>query len=104
MMFYTHGNMLCAHFIPKIQSVSSPCWSFRTRPKQLYNGFTDSLRYFVDKTSFLNVEKLFQCRIYTTDIIASKGVSVIKNNNYEPLIESVSHSEGFSEKNRTATN
>lgn len=95
---YTYGYMLQAHLYPK----------FKTYPHLVGHIGMDVANYAMDflkfpgailltKHSFLNVEKLFQCRIYTTDPIAIKGVGLIKNNNFEPLIEAAMHAEGFEE-------
>lgn len=95
---YTHGHMISAHLYQK----------FKTYPHLIGHFGGELSNYMVDFTnfpgtilltrnSFLNVEKLFTCRIYTTDIIASKGIGIIKNHNYEHLIESALHAEGFIE-------
>lgn len=95
---YTYGYMLPAHLYPK----------FKNYPHLVGHFGQDVANYIMDFTqfpgailltrhSFLNVEKLFTCRIYTTDPVAIKGVGVIKNNNFEPLIEAAMHAEGFEE-------
>lgn len=95
---YTYGYMLQAHFYPK----------FKAYPHLAGHIGLDVANYAIDfsefpgailltKHSFFNVEKLYQCRIYTTDSVAIKGVGIIKNNNYEPLIEAAMHAEGFEE-------
>lgn len=95
---YTYGYMLQAHLYPK----------FKTYPNLVGHIGIDVANYAMDflkfpgailltKHSFFNVEKLYQCRIYTTDPIATKGVGLIKNHNFEPLIEAAMHAEGFEE-------
>lgn len=95
---YTYGYMLQAHLYPK----------FKAYPHLVGHIGMDVANYAMDflefpgailltKHSFFNVEKLYQCRIYTTDPMAIKGVGLIKNNNFEPLIEAAMHAEGFEE-------
>lgn len=95
---YTYGYMLPAHLYPK----------FKLYPHLAGHFGEDVANYEIDFTkfpgailltrhSFLNVAKLFTCRIYTTDPVAIKGIGVIKNHNFEPLIEAAMHAEGFEE-------
>lgn len=95
---YTYGYMLQAHFYPKFKAYPHLVGHIGL---DVANYAMDFLEFpgaiFLTKHSFLNVEKLYQCRIYTTDPIAIKGVGLIKNNNFEPLIEAARHAEGFEE-------
>lgn len=95
---YTYGNMLYAH--------EYPC--FKTYPhlvghlgEGLKNYIFDFSEFpgsiFLTKHSFLSVENLYRSRIYTADLIAPPGVGVIKNNAFEPLIQSALRAEGFTE-------
>lgn len=95
---YTHGNMLPAHLFPKFKSYNHLVGHFG---KELSNYVMDFTEFpgaiLLTRHSFLNLEKLYRCRMYTTDPVATKGVGIIKNNNFEPLIEAALHSEGFKE-------
>lgn len=93
---YTHGHMLMAHTYP-----------FFKKYPHLVGHFGDGIEtYLLDfaafpgailltRHSFYKVDSLYRSRIYTTDVIAPKGVVIIKNNNFEPLIESALHAKGF---------
>lgn len=95
---YTHGNMLLAHSYPKFKTYPHLVGHFGQGAHNYLVDFSDFPgAILLTKNSFLNVEKLFNCKIYTTNPVASKGVGIIKNYNYEPLIESALHSEGFYE-------
>lgn len=95
---YTHGNMLSAHLYQKFKTYPHLVGHFG---KELSNYAMDFTEFpsaiLLTRHSFLNVEKLYRCRIYTTDPVATKGVGVIKDNNFEPIIEAALHSEGFEE-------
>lgn len=95
---YTHGHLISAHSYPKFKTYPHLVGHFG---KDLYNYKAYFAEFpgtiFLTRNSFIDVEKLFQCRIYTSDPIASKGVGLIKNNDFENLIESSLHSEGFEE-------
>lgn len=95
---YTYGYMLPAHLYPKFKTYSHLAGHFG---QDVANYEVDFTKFpgaiLLTRHSFLNVEKLFTCRIYTTDPVATKGVGVIKNHNFEPLIEAAMHAEGFEE-------
>ena len=98
---YTYGHMLSAHLYPKFKTYPHLVGHFG---KNLSNYLMDFTEFpgaiFLTRHSFLNVEKFFQCRIYTTDPVATKGVGIIKNNHFEPLIEATLNSKGFKETTR----
>lgn len=103
---YTYGYMLQTHLYPKFKEYPHLVGHFGEDVANYvmdFNAFPGAI--LLTKHSFLNVEKLFTCRIYTTDHIAIKGVGVIQNNHFEPLIEAAMHSEGFEETtSRTSLN
>ncbi len=93
---YTYGNMISAHTYPK----------FKTYPHLVGHFSKDTESYLADFSefpgailltsfSFINVEKFYQGRIYTTDTIAPQNVIIIKDYDFEPLIQSALHSDGF---------
>lgn len=94
---YTHGHMLMAHAYSK----------FKTHPhlvghwgKGIENYLFDFAEFpgviFLTKHSFFKTENLYRSRIYTTDVIAPKGVILIRSNDFEPLIQSAINAKGFS--------
>lgn len=95
---YTYGYMLPAHLYPQFKKYPHLVGHFGQDVTNYLMDFTEFPgAILLTKHSFLNVEKLFTCRIYTTDHIAIKGVGVIKNHNFEPLIEAAMHADGFEE-------
>lgn len=95
---YTHGRMLTAHSYPKLKAYPHLIGHYG---KGLDNYLIDFSEFpgavFLTKHSFLNVEKLFRSIIYTADQIAPKGIGIIKDYDFEPLIHSALHSDGFTE-------
>lgn len=93
---YTHGHMIIAHAFPKFKSYPHLVGHFG-------QGVEASLLDFAafpgavltTRHSFQRLEILYRSRIFTTDIIAPKGVMVIRDNNYEPLIQSALTAKGF---------
>lgn len=95
---YTYGYMLPAHLYPKFKNYPHLVGHFGQDVANYTMDFTEFPgAILLTRHSFLNVEKLFTCRIYSTDPVAIKGVGIIKNNNFEPLIEAAMHAEGFEE-------
>lgn len=95
---YTYGNMLSAHEYPKFKTYPHLVGHFGEGLENYlldFSEFPGSI--FLTKHSFLSVEKLYQSRIYTADIIAPQGIGIIKDNNFEPLIQSALRAEGFEE-------
>lgn len=95
---YTHGHMLTAHSYPKLKAYPHLIGHYG---RGLDNYLIDFSEFpgviLLTKHSFLNVEKLFRSIIYTADTIAPKGIGIIKDYNFEPLIQSAFHAVGFTE-------
>lgn len=95
---YTHGSMVLAHTYPKFKTYRHLIGHFSEEKGSYlvdFANFPGSI--FLTQYSFLNVENFYRGRIYTTDVIASKNVNLIKDNNFEPLIQSALRAEGFTE-------
>lgn len=96
---YTHGNMLLAHAYPKFKTYQNLVGHF-SEGKESY--LVDFLNFpgsiLLTRYSYINVEDFYHGRLYTTDVMSTPNVSLIKNNNFEPLIESALRAEGFDEK------
>lgn len=96
---YTHGNMLLAHAYPKFKTYPHLVGHFG---KKEGNHLLDFAEFpgsvFLTRYSFLSLENFYRGRIYTTDTIAPQGIGIIKDNNFEPLIQSALRAEGFEEK------
>lgn len=97
---YTHGiTMLMAHTLSK----------FKTYPHLVGHfgkGFDNSLFDFaafpgailMTRYLFQRVEYLYRGRLFTTDSFAPSGIIKIKDNNFEPLIQSALEAKGFTKK------
>ena len=93
---YTHGRMVMAHAFPKLKKYPHLVGHFGTEPETYlldFAGFPGAI--FMTKHSFNRVESLYRSRIFTSDTIAPKGVVIIKDNDYEPLIRSALSAKGF---------
>lgn len=95
---YTHGQMLMAHTFPKFKTYKHLVghWGRGIESHLLdFAEFPGAI--LVTKHSFLQLENLFRSRIFTTNVIAPKGVGLIKNNDFEPLIKSALEARGFND-------
>lgn len=95
---YTHGHMLMAHTFPKFKTYKHLVghWGRGIESHLLdFAEFPGAI--LVTKHSFLDLENLFRSRIFTTNVIAPKGVGLIKNNDFEPLIKSALDARGFND-------
>lgn len=93
---YTHGSMLMAHAYPKIRAYPHLVGHYGGGSESYlldFSAFPGAI--FITKHSGLRVDILFRSRIYTTDVLAPKGIMMIRNSNFEPLIESALHAKGF---------
>lgn len=95
---YTHGHLIMAHSFQKFKAYPNLVGHFG---QGIEHSLLDFAKFpgpiFLTKHSFQKVEKLYRSSIYTTDVIASKGVGLIKHNNFEPLIQAALHAKGFTE-------
>lgn len=93
---YTHGNMLMAHAYPKLKAYSHLIGHYGNGSESYlldFSSFPGAI--FLTRHSGYKVENLFRSRIYTTDVLAPKGVMTIKDKHFDSLIESTLHSKGF---------
>jgi len=93
---YTHGHMIMAHSFPKLRAYPNLVGHYG---KGVDTYLIDFAAFpgviFMTRHSFQRVEKLYRSSVFTTDLIAPKGVITIKNNNFEPLIQSALWAKGF---------
>lgn len=93
---YTHGRMLMAHAFPKLKKYSHLIGHFGVGMETYLLDFASFPgAIFMTKHSLQKIEHLYRSKIFTTDIIAPKGVTIIVDNNYEPLIEAANSAKGF---------
>lgn len=95
---YTHGiEMLMAHTHPKLRAYSNLRGHFSTgSDSSLLDFATFPGVILMTRHSLQKVEYLYQGRLFTSDLIAPRGVVKITDKNFEPLIRSALEAEGFS--------
>lgn len=93
---YTHGHMLTAHSYPKIKEYKNLVGHWG---KGLESHLLDFAEFpgavFLTKHSFYRTHNLYRSRVFTTDVIAPKSISVISNYDFQPLINAALDSKGF---------
>lgn len=98
---YTHGYMIMAHSFPKLKAYPQLIGHFG---KGVDNYLTDFAAFpgaiFMTRHSFQRAEKLYRSSIFTTDLVAPKGVTTIKNDNFEPLIRAAISAKGFTKEEK----
>ena len=93
---YTNGNLLIAHAFPYFKNCKNLKGHFGT-------GFISTILDFatfpcsilLTKNETQNIEYLYRGRLFTTDVIAPKGVAQIVNNDFSTLINSANQAKGF---------
>ena len=101
---YTHNGLIVAHAYPKFKKYKNLIGHYQIS--------IDSVQY--DFASFKGpvlvirnfqylLDKLYRGRIYTTNIIADKGMSKIQNNDFSELVQSAENSEGFLHNHKIAS-
>lgn len=93
---YTHGQLIIAHAFPKFKKYPHLVGHYGTGMENYFVDFSSFPgAIFMTKHSMHKVENLYRSRIFTTDTVAPRGVVLIKQYNFEPLIESALSAKGF---------
>lgn len=93
---YTHGHMVNAHAYPLFKKYPNLVGNFgKAVDTYLLDFAAFPGAIFITKHSFKNLKNLYRSRVFTTDVLAPKGITIIKNYNFEPLIESALAAKGF---------
>lgn len=95
---YTHGiEMLMGHTLPKLKAYPNLVGHYgRGVESSLLDFATFPGAILMTRHSIQRVEYLYRGRLFTTDAIAPRGVMRLKENNFEPLINSALDAKGFS--------
>lgn len=95
---YTHGvEMLVAHTFPKLKAYNNLVGHFGTGVENCLIDFaTFPGPILMTKHTLHKVEYLYRGRLFTTDLIPSRGVVRLDKNNLEPLLKAAIDSKGFS--------
>lgn len=101
---YTHGQMIMAHSFPKLRAYPHLFGHFgKGTDTHLLDFAAFPGAIFMTKHSFQRVEKLYRSSIFTSDIMAPRGVTIIRNNDFEPLIQAALRAKGFTENKENGT-
>lgn len=95
---YTHGQMIVGHTFPKLKSYTHLVGHYGKGIEYCisdFSSFPGSI--YLTKFALYNIGHLYHGRIFTGDKIAPKGITTIKDNNFEPLVQSALLAEGFTE-------
>lgn len=101
---YTHNGLIVAHAYPKFAAY--------TNLKGHFQMSLDSVQF--DFASFKGpvliirnfqylLDKLYRGRLFTTNLIAGKGMTRIENKDFQPLIDAALESKGFEHEHKIAS-
>lgn len=94
---YTHGiEMLNAHSFPKFRTYKNLRGHFSTGVgNNVFDFATFPGTVLMTRHSLEKIEYLYQGRLFTSDLIAPRGVVKIHENDLEPLVQSALAAKGF---------
>ncbi len=93
---YTHGDLIIAHSFEKFKKFRHLKGNFGSSNESCIIDFaTFPGPILLTRHSAQNLEYLIRGRIYTTELIAPKGVTLINRNDFSPLIKAAYNSKGF---------
>lgn len=95
---YTHGEMVIAHAFEKLKAYPNLVGHFG---RGLEYSMADFAAFkgviFLSKLSLHKFKNMYRGHVFTSDANAPTGVVIIKENNFEPLINAALASRGFTE-------
>lgn len=93
---YTNGNLLIAHAFPYFKNSANLKGHFGS---PAFNTILDFATFpgsiLLTKNEVQNIEYLYRGRLFSTEESVPKGVIKIKDNNFQPVIESALQAKGF---------
>ena len=93
---YTHDGLIVAHAYPKFQKYSHLKGHFQMSLDSVQFDFASFKGPVLVVRNFQYLlDRLYRGRLFTTNILAGKGMTKIENWNFQPLIDSSINSEGF---------
>lgn len=96
---YTHGQMIAGHIYEKIKSYPHFAGHYgKGLDYTLYDFAYFPGAIFLTSLSSYKIESLYRGNIFTSDKIASDGITKIKDNNFEPMIQAALNEEGFTKR------
>ena len=93
---YTHDGLIVAHAYPKFAKYKNLAGHYQLSLDSIQYDFASFKGPVIVLRNFQYLlDRLYRGRIFTTNLIAGKGMTKIENNNFESLIETAEKSEGF---------
>lgn len=95
---YTHGEMVIAHAFPRLKSYPNLVGHYGKGFEYSMSDFTSfNGAIFLTKLSLHKIKHIHRGNVFTSDINAPSGITIIKDDNFEPLIQAALSSKGFTE-------
>lgn len=95
---YTHGQMIVGHTFPKLKAYPHLVGNYGKGVENCVSDFSSFPgAIYLTKLALYQMGHLCRGRIFTSDKIAQSGVITLKDNDFEPLIQSALSAEGFTE-------
>lgn len=95
---YTHGEMIVAHAFPKLKAYPNLVGHFGKGVEYSISDFSAFKGpVFLTKLSLHKIKSMYHGCVFTSDTNAPNGITIIKEDNFEPLIETAVCSKGFTE-------
>lgn len=95
---YTHGEMIIAHAFPRLKSYPNLIGHYGEGFEYSMSDFTSfNGAIFLTKLSLHKIQHIYRGNVFTGDANAPSGITIIKDNNFEPLIQAALSSKGFTE-------
>ena len=93
---YTHDGLIVAHAYPKFAKYKNLAGHYQLSLDSIQYDFASFKGPIIVLRNFQYLlDRLYRGRIFTTNLIAAKGMTKIENNNFASLIETAEKSEGF---------
>lgn len=95
---YTHGEMIVAHAFPKLKSYPNLVGHYgKGFEHSMYDFTSFNGAIFLTKLSLHKIKGVQRGNVFTSDANAPSGITIIKDDNFEPLIQAALSSKGFTE-------
>lgn len=101
---YTHNGLVVAHAYPKFSKYKNLAGHFQMSLDSVQFDFASFKGPVLVLRNFQYLlDRLYRGRLFTTNLIAGKGMSKVKNGDFSPLIESAQNAAGFANDHPIAT-
>jgi len=100
---YTHNGLIVAHAYPKFGQYKNLVGHYQMSLDSVQYDFASFKGPILVLRNFqYNLDTLYRGRVYTTNIIADKGMSKIENNDFSNLVQTTENTEGFLHNHKIA--